>query len=1004
MPNYATLKAAIQQVVKTNGNNEITGALLQQSLLSMINSLGAGYQFAGLAIPSTTPGTPDHNVFYIGGPGNYSNFGSPFIVPNNCIGLFAYNGTWTNEILNAFSIGPVYRLMGIDVISEISPAVCSNIGYYLPNGTYINSADYGHSGPIQISAGDKIIIGGVSRGMPFYFKCDSSGNFISATHVSTSINDVYEETFNADGYISVQGRVISGNDGIIVNGLIYTGKTLDSIIPNVKKFVATRGVQYEHSNNTLSVVLNTLFVWNPGDGALTTITDSNTYTLGSTRFLVLTNTNTIATRATTAQLLETDFMLLYYDPNNANQDIIGGALYADYIKRTLNVKIDSQTNINKDLLAFINVAPNIAGLAVKSFISPSVCHNIGYYSTASTFITGGGQGHSDPIQVLAGDKIIIGRASNNVPFFVKCDSGGNVTRVGPRSSGISDVLQYTFAEDGYIMVQGRINQSNEYDYNLVNGLIFTGQTIGEIANAVKYIKKYVAARGVVYNKLSNSIQITINTLFVFDVLTNSLKTITDNTTYTLRSGRVFLVITQNDTIATRDTTAYLQPNDFVLYYYDANEATKDINGGALYPDYIAKYGGLGGDVDDVPENIGVYNAIRKALQFANLKWTPVAANMPNNSGSFVQNQEYQGVVYSSVKEYNQFVFEDVLLETFMTAVKNPRSVLYTENVSAEDSRSALGRTYHGINCACFYGSVCSGLLTYAYGLKQNVTTYEFRTWDEMDVVEDQSAYGLKLGDAVWQTGHIMFCANISRTKHGVITDITIVENIGTNTKVTHFTPDAFNANLAANNRIILRYKKLYENRTYVPQTQFVTVEEETPTAYVYNTDICPNLGTKCNYNEGQDVVLNLRTDYATAGYTTIELYKNDVLLTSRSITGIDETFTGLEYGDYKARIVGSGIQSDYAYFKVVNASVTRSGDSFNFNSLNATPVYYEFCDLQGRRSYDIVGLSTHLFTDAELQAGTATPVSPVVATGSYKHLKVHFATDYGRVIKVIEWV
>ena len=69
MANYASLKAAIQQVVKTNGNNEITGALLQQSLLAMINALGADYLFVGVAQPSTNPGTPDQNVFYIAGPG-----------------------------------------------------------------------------------------------------------------------------------------------------------------------------------------------------------------------------------------------------------------------------------------------------------------------------------------------------------------------------------------------------------------------------------------------------------------------------------------------------------------------------------------------------------------------------------------------------------------------------------------------------------------------------------------------------------------------------------------------------------------------------------------------------------------------------------------------------------------------------------------------------------------------------------------------------------------------
>lgn len=99
MSNYATLKSAIQQVIKTNGNNEITGALLQQSLLSMINSLGAGYQFAGIATPDTNPGTPDQNVFYLAAkPGVYSNFNSYTII--NEIVIFKYNGTWSIEKLN----------------------------------------------------------------------------------------------------------------------------------------------------------------------------------------------------------------------------------------------------------------------------------------------------------------------------------------------------------------------------------------------------------------------------------------------------------------------------------------------------------------------------------------------------------------------------------------------------------------------------------------------------------------------------------------------------------------------------------------------------------------------------------------------------------------------------------------------------------------------------------------------------------------------------------------
>lgn len=96
MANYETLKTAIQQVVKTNGNNEIKGALLQQSLLAMINSLGTGYQYMGIATTTTNPRTPDQNVFYIASqPGTYSNFDG--IVVTDEVVILKYNGSWSKE-------------------------------------------------------------------------------------------------------------------------------------------------------------------------------------------------------------------------------------------------------------------------------------------------------------------------------------------------------------------------------------------------------------------------------------------------------------------------------------------------------------------------------------------------------------------------------------------------------------------------------------------------------------------------------------------------------------------------------------------------------------------------------------------------------------------------------------------------------------------------------------------------------------------------------------------
>lgn len=94
MANYETLKTAIQSVVKTNGNNEITGALLQQVLLAMINSLGSGYQFLGVATPATSPGTPDQKVCYLAmEKGVYPNFNN-IEVGDNEIAFMTYDSQW----------------------------------------------------------------------------------------------------------------------------------------------------------------------------------------------------------------------------------------------------------------------------------------------------------------------------------------------------------------------------------------------------------------------------------------------------------------------------------------------------------------------------------------------------------------------------------------------------------------------------------------------------------------------------------------------------------------------------------------------------------------------------------------------------------------------------------------------------------------------------------------------------------------------------------------------
>ena len=97
MANYQELKQAIADVIKTNGNQEITGAILQSTLLSIVNGIGVNRTFAGIATPTTVPGTPDANVFYLAAqPGAYVNFGSNAVVTDT-VQVFYNNAgnTWS---------------------------------------------------------------------------------------------------------------------------------------------------------------------------------------------------------------------------------------------------------------------------------------------------------------------------------------------------------------------------------------------------------------------------------------------------------------------------------------------------------------------------------------------------------------------------------------------------------------------------------------------------------------------------------------------------------------------------------------------------------------------------------------------------------------------------------------------------------------------------------------------------------------------------------------------
>ncbi len=120
------------------------------------------------------------------------------------------------------------------------------------------------------------------------------------------------------------------------------------------------------------------------------------------------------------------------------------------------------------------------------------------------------------------------------------------------------------------------------------------------------------------------------------------------------------------------------------------------------PAFAAEPGGENGPAKPGGASTWQDKSVEYARIMSRVKWTPVAEGMPKRGGHFTAGKEYTGVPYSSVKHVGRYIGFDIFLKTFLAAVENPQSVLYTENLYGKVA-----------NAECYYGKVCSSYTSYA---------------------------------------------------------------------------------------------------------------------------------------------------------------------------------------------------------------------------------------------------------------------------------------------------
>lgn len=108
--NYDELKRNIADVVKHNGNQEITGQIMQDALFALIENLGEGWQFGGAVRPSDVPALgADVRAFYLAvEKGVYADFGG---VEVSELSAIVYGDGW--------GVLPLGVAFGVDTETEI---------------------------------------------------------------------------------------------------------------------------------------------------------------------------------------------------------------------------------------------------------------------------------------------------------------------------------------------------------------------------------------------------------------------------------------------------------------------------------------------------------------------------------------------------------------------------------------------------------------------------------------------------------------------------------------------------------------------------------------------------------------------------------------------------------------------------------------------------------------------------------------------------------------------
>lgn len=296
-------------------------------------------------------------------------------------------------------------------------------------------------------------------------------------------------------------------------------------------------------------------------------------------------------------------------------------------------------------------------------------------------------------------------------------------------------------------------------------------------------------------------------------------------------------------------------------------------------------------------------AAERARILSRVKWTPVADTMPNRSGGFFKKgQEYIGVPYSSVKSVGRYIGFDIGLRTFLAAVENPLSVLYTETL--------VGKTD---NAAAYYGTVCSSYTSYALqcGIPEVSRRHGPSISKGVVLVNPQSAQAAQVGDVIYTPhatenagSHVEMVTAVKKDDQGRVVSVIVEESRPPTTSTTSRLAADFDKHLAARNKQLFRVTDpdAWHGANRAESLRFPNYEADALTPAI-NRTLLLDLGDWVPYEKGQPVKINIM-DRDALGLKTLVIQRGGEVVEEIALKGVgvvERSFTTC--GDYTAHVV-----------------------------------------------------------------------------------------------------